>query len=201
MLEEDLRRKYLRCRSVTDLRQLDGSRLANDLRRYMNLAEELSVTSSSIVKRKDFLIDRKARMKCRIPVCRYYGTSLNCPPHTSHFDEIQKTINGYQTGILLGWEFPRQNVLEDTSNLRRSIYKTISIIESAAFYDGYYFACGFATGSCRRSLCNNLDCQALTSPEKGCRNPLLARPSMEAVGFDVYGMAAHAGWKLFPALL
>lgn len=31
-----------------------------------------------------------------------------------------------------------------------------------------------------------------------CRFSLLARPSMEAVGIDVYKMVASAGWDIYP---
>lgn len=31
-----------------------------------------------------------------------------------------------------------------------------------------------------------------------CRFPLKARPSMEAVGIDVYRMVASSGWEIYP---
>ena len=69
-------------------------------------------------------------------------------------------------------------------------------IESLAFRDGYYLAAGFSCGSCKDTLCNGLYCQALDS--RRCRFPLRARPSMEAVGIDVFGLAASVGWKIYP---
>ena len=69
-------------------------------------------------------------------------------------------------------------------------------IESLAFRDGYYLAAGFGCGSCRGSLCDGLYCQVLDS--RRCRFPLRARPSMEAVGIDVFGLAANLGWKIYP---
>jgi predicted metal-binding protein len=107
-------------------------------------------------------------------------------------------IQQYRAGILLRWEYPRGEAIGITAERRRAIYSTLASIEAAAFYDGYYFACGFATGSCR-ALCGGAICQELVEPEKGCRHPLLARPSMEAMGFDVYRTAAAAGWFLYPA--
>jgi len=199
MLSESLRSKYLRCQDIKDLSLLNASGIKDDAVRYTQLAKELSVNDTAIINTENFLIDPRVSLKCRVPFCRHYGTCLNCPPHTSNLDENTKTINSYRTGILLCWEFPRKTVIENLTDMRRSLFTTISAIESAAFYDGYYFACGFGTGSCRSGLCNNKECQALTNPEKGCRYPLLARPSMEAMGFDVYGMATKAGWKISPA--
>jgi predicted metal-binding protein len=199
MESKTLRDKFLRCRSVTDLSQLDNSRIEDDLAKYTKLAQELSVDDTAIINRENFLIDPKVRLKCRVPLCRHYGTCMNCPPHTLNVGEVQNAINSYQTGILLRWVFPKEKVLGSSSDIRRDIFDTISIIESAAFYDGYYLACGFATGSCRSGLCKNMDCQALTTSDKGCRHPLLARPSMEAMSLDAYGMAARAGWEIYPA--
>lgn len=199
MLEEKLKQKFLRCRRVLNPVQVDESLLEEDLNRYIHLAKELFVNDAVVVHKADLLLDLRVTLKCRVPFCRYYGTCSNCPPYTGNFDENQEVIKKYKTGILLRWEFPRKEVLDPSSDIRRSIFKAISIIESAAFYDGYYLACGFATGSCRQGLCDKIECQLLNQPEKGCRHPLLARPSMEAMGFDVFGMAAKAGWKIFPA--
>jgi predicted metal-binding protein len=33
---------------------------------------------------------------------------------------------------------------------------------------------------------------------KRCRFSLLARPSMEAVGIDVYQLVARQGWEIYP---
>jgi predicted metal-binding protein len=65
------------------------------------------------------------------------------------------------------------------------------------FYDGYYLAVGFGAGSCKHTLCSQQEsCAALEG--KKCRFTLRARPSMEAVGIDVYKMAAEAGWEIYP---
>ena len=66
-----------------------------------------------------------------------------------------------------------------------------------AFYDGHYLAVGFAAGTCRHTLCSkNETCQAMEG--KQCRFALQSRPSMEAVGIDVYRMVASAGWDIYP---
>ena len=66
-----------------------------------------------------------------------------------------------------------------------------------AFYDGHYLAFGFAAGSCRHSYCSREEtCAALVG--KKCRFALFARPSMEAVGIDVYKLAASVGWDIYP---
>jgi predicted metal-binding protein len=73
----------------------------------------------------------------------------------------------------------------------------VSELESMAFYDGHYLAFGLGAGSCRHTFCGQQEnCQAMEG--KRCRFSLLARPSMEAVGIDVYKMVAQAGWDIYP---
>jgi predicted metal-binding protein len=60
-------------------------------------------------------------------------------------------------------------------------------LEREAFLSGYYSAFAMVAGPC--PLCDecNLDY---------CRNPELARPSMEACGIDVYSTARRAGFNI-----
>ncbi len=79
----------------------------------------------------------------------------------------------------------------------QEVFKIVSQLESLAFYDGHYLAFGLAAGSCRHTFCwQQENCQALEG--KRCRFSLLARPSMEAVGIDVYKMVAAQGWDIQP---
>lgn len=197
-MAENLRNTYLRCRPVSYAKGEHRTARKEDLLRYLALAKESGVSDAAIVRRKSWYLDPRVTLKCAVPRCRNYGTCANCPPHSPGAAETAELIKKYRTGILLRWEYPREEVIGISAERRRSIYSILASIEAAAFYDGYYFACGFATGSCR-ALCGGAICQELVEPEKGCRHPLLARPSMEAVGFDVYRTAAAAGWILHPA--
>jgi predicted metal-binding protein len=197
--EESLREKYLRCRPMNILRGVEDARLKEDLPRYIELAKEAGASDAVGVDRVSWFIDPRVTLKCTVPRCRNYGTCGNCPPHSTATAATAETINKYNKGVLLRWEYSRETPRETRVEYRSAMYKTLAAIEAAAFYDGYYLACGFGAGSCRLGLCGDGICQELTEPHKGCRNPLLARPSMEAVGFDVYKTAAAAGWILHPA--
>jgi len=78
----------------------------------------------------------------------------------------------------------------------RQTMEIVGKIETLAFADGYYLAVGFSSGSCKTTLCGGMLCQVLDSGR--CRFPLKARPSMEAVGIDVYGLATKVGWEIYP---
>jgi predicted metal-binding protein len=199
MMKEGLREKYLRCRPVNSLSGMDEAALLEDLQRYLELARESGASEAAIVDSKGWFLDPRVTLKCAVPRCRNYGTCGNCPPHSLTATETTRIIDKYKTAILLRREYMREISPEARMKDRRALYSILAAIEAAAFYDGYYFACAFSSGSCRTALCGDGNCQELTEPYKGCRNPLLARPSMEAVGFDVYRTAAAAGWILHPA--
>jgi predicted metal-binding protein len=78
----------------------------------------------------------------------------------------------------------------------RKSFEIVGKLETLAFGSGYYLAMGFSQGSCRRALCGQDRCLALSGG--GCPYPLKARPSMEAVGMDVYGLVTRIGWKIHP---
>ncbi|MBW1849272.1 MAG: hypothetical protein JRJ27_19575, partial [Deltaproteobacteria bacterium] len=79
----------------------------------------------------------------------------------------------------------------------QDVYKIVSDIESMAFYDGHYLAFGFGAGSCRHTFCSlEKTCRAMEGER--CLFSLRARPSMEAVGIDVYKMVAICGWDIYP---
>jgi len=196
---EDLKAKYLRFRPVSIEPEVNEERLAADLTRYLALARKLGASDAAIVDPESWHLDPRVPLKCAVPRCRNYSTCANCPPHAPKAGEIATIIGRYRKGILLRWQYRRETSRQEGAALRRATYVALAALESAAFYDGYYLACGFGSGSCRLSLCGDGFCQEITEPHKGCRYPLLARPSMEAVGFDVYQTAARAGWILHPA--
>jgi predicted metal-binding protein len=77
--------------------------------------------------------------------------------------------------------------------------KTLEItchLETLAFSRGYHLATGFAQASCVKALCDQECCLVLEG--KKCPYPLKARPSMEAVGIDVFRLVTKAGWDIYP---
>ena len=78
--------------------------------------------------------------------------SANCPPHTISPEKLKKIIDKYDEAILIKLEvrpeiiiLNRDTILERV-NAYNKVFEILSSIESAAFYDGYYLAVGFAAG-------------------------------------------------------
>ncbi|MEJ2429018.1 MAG: DUF2284 domain-containing protein [Deltaproteobacteria bacterium] len=181
---------------------LDEKGLLQDLERYKEEAIRLGASRSRIVKAEEIPVDERVPAKCQIPLCSSYGVSINCPPNTVKPEQVKRLLKKYSWAVFFTKDLPTELLLREITNKERkaafqSIFKIVRALESKAFYDGHYLATGFAAGSCRRTFCDKHETCAVLEG-KGCRIPLLARPSMEAVGIDVYKMATSAGWDIYP---
>ena len=196
--------------------KVDEQQIQEDLKKYQDMGKELGASDTRIIRADCLVVQERIRSKCSIPKCAEYGTNLHCPPYSPTVTEIKEIVKDYRYGVAVkididpeytaGAEIQRCYLKSEIDEGRRYLtlgkkYKkmffVVSEIESKAFYDGHYLAMGFASGSCKNIFCFKKECQGL-KPGKGCRNPLRARPSMEAVGFDAFGMANNLGWSVYP---
>lgn len=182
---------------------MQAGRLLEDLERYRRRALELGATDARVVKAEDIPVDDRVTLKCRIPRCFGYGTGAHCPPHAMTPTELREILRQYRWAVFFIKEVPAEVIVRDKATIKervavyQEIYRMVSDIESMAFYDGHYLAFGLGAGSCRHTYCGqHPTCQALSGDR--CRFSLLSRPSMEAVGIDVYRMVAEAGWDIYP---
>jgi len=182
---------------------MQAAKLPEDLERYRQRALELGATEARVVKAEAIPVDDRVTLKCRIPRCFGYGTGAHCPPHTMPPAELRELLKQYRWAVFFIKEVPAEVIVRDKVTIKeriaayQEIFRMVSTIESMAFYDGHYLAFGFGAGSCRHTYCGQQpDCQALRGDR--CRFALLSRPSMEAVGIDVYRMVAEAGWDIYP---
>lgn len=178
-------------------------KLARDLARYEQEALELGASRAVILPASRMVVDERVAFKCRVPRCFGYGCSAHCPPHAPTPEEIKKLLAGYEWAVFFTMDVPSGVIVRDKRTIKERIgvylelLKIVNRIESLAFYDGYYLSFGLSAGSCRHSLCAQQEsCAALETGR--CRFSLRARPSMEAVGLDVYQMATRQGWDIWP---
>jgi len=182
---------------------MNEARLLQDLERYKDKALELGATRAKIVKADDIPVDERVTLKCQIPRCFGYGASAHCPPNTLRPAELRDLLKRYKWAVFFVKDVPPEVIVRDKATIKervaayQDIFKIVTEIESLAFYDGHYVAFGFGAGSCRHTFCGQEEsCLALEG--KRCRFSLRSRPSMEAVGIDVYKMVAVAGWDIYP---
>ena len=177
--------------------------LRQDLEAYKEKAFELGASQATIVKAEDIPVDERVTLKCQIPRCFGYGISAHCPPNTLKPNELNDLLKKYNWAVFFVKDVPSEVIVRDKATIKervavyQEVFNIVNEIESRAFYDGHYLALGFAAGSCRHTLCGEQKtCRALEGER--CRFSLKARPSMEAVGIDVFKMVARAGWDIYP---
>ncbi|MFH1091249.1 MAG: DUF2284 domain-containing protein [Pseudomonadota bacterium] len=181
----------------------DEAQVQQDLERYRDKAIELGATRSRIVRVDELTVDERVTLKCRIPRCFGYGVCGHCPPHTLTPAELREVLKKYQWAIFFTKDVPPEVIVRDRATIKErtaaymDLIDIVNQIESLAFYDGYYLSVGFSAGSCRHTFCaKDQTCRVMEGGR--CRFPLKARPSMEAVGFDVYKLVAASGWDIYP---
>ena len=182
---------------------MNVSQLETDLEKYKLKALDLGASKAAIIRVENIPVDERITLKCQIPRCFGYGAGAQCPPNTMKPAELREILKKYEWAVLFIKDIPPEVIVRDKATIKervaayQQVYKIVSEVESAAFYDGHYLAFGFAAGSCRHTYCGQQeDCQAMNG--KRCRFSLISRPSMEAVGMDVYRMVADAGWDIYP---
>jgi len=175
--------------------------LQADLCRYVNKAIEIGASDAKIIPADWVIVDERARLKCYIPKCYAYGQSPYCPPNTPEPEFMRKALSRFKWAILIKHEvtpvddFTGKGWAKAHSKHHRKVFEIIGNLESLASVEGYHFATGFAAGSCVHELCGGNACRALNGGS--CPHNLRARPSMEAVGIDVYNLVAKAGWDIY----
>jgi predicted metal-binding protein len=180
-----------------------GETLEKDLKGFEQKALDLGASMAKIVPGDWVEIDERVRLKCAVPLCPYFDKCINCPPHTPQPDVMRSILAKYEWAILFALDIIPVSDFADRSKGREQsnkwAKKTLEItceIETLAFSLGYYFATGFAQASCLKALCGKDRCLVLGGNR--CPYPLKARPSMEAVGIDVYRLVTRAGWDIYP---
>ena len=179
------------------------TQVAADLELYRKRALEMGATRAAVIKASDIPVDERVTNKCQIPRCFGYGTGANCPPNTMKPSELRDVLAKYQWAILFVKEAPSTVIVRDKATIKervavyQDVYKIVGEIESMAFHDGHYLAFGLGAGSCRHTFCGQAEDCAAMKGEK-CRFALRSRPSLEAVGVDVFKMVSTAGWPIYP---
>lgn len=162
---------------------------------------KIGATRAEIVGTEKLVIRESARAKCYIPACKFYGSSIMCPPHNPLTPDVtRRIVSEYQSGILFQVEAPVEDFVGASWRTRHvptelKHKEILARLEGKAFYLGFPRAMGFAAGEC--SLClPQKPCAVLKGGE--CTHPLRARPAMEACGFDVFSIVKEVGWKIVP---
>jgi predicted metal-binding protein len=156
-------------------------------------ASDATIVDTSIISIEDAIIEY-----CKKPLCASYGKSAHCPPHAPKPAEARKLIKPFRKALLFKLDVASKVLMSDENNKAfRRIYEIASQLETAAQKAGFIRAKGLAAGSCLPVFCRKNKCRVIEE-ENECRFPSLARPSMEAVGINVFKLIQKVGWEIQP---
>lgn len=145
-----------------------------DIEKLCSFAVRNGCINAVPVERKQVATDIRTIVKCHYG-CPSYGISKMCPPYSMPPERFYPILKKYRAGI----------VVETKAS---DINSAVVAVEKEAVRLGYHFAFGMRGGAC--PLCP--ECTPAVEP---CRKPLEARPSMEALGIDVFRTLLKAGIK------
>lgn len=191
------------------LRTVKEEELQRDLERFRQKALELGASAAEVIPASQVVVQERVWLKCLVPLCHMAGTNPYCPPNAPQPDLIRKALSQYRWAVLFKRDVESLGKYVATSAAQQKKRsglavakgfhgKTVEIVgrlEAYAQTEGYDLAMGFACGSCRVNLCQGAPCAFI---EKGeCRFSMLARPSMEGVGIDVFDLCHKVGWDVY----
>lgn len=183
--------------------QVPYEALKQDLENFRQKALEFGASMTEIIPATWAEVDERVRLKCAVPLCPLFGTNIYCPPHGFEPEFMRKALSQYSWAILFALDvipveqFADRSVEHDLGIqwTKRSM-EIAAKVETLAFGSGYHLALGLCQFSCLRALCHQERCLVLSGGK--CPYPLKARPSMEGLGIDVYGLVTKVGWDIYP---
>jgi predicted metal-binding protein len=178
-----------------------------DLEKLCEMAKSKGASGAAVMASRGVVMDPRVRLKCMVPRCANFGHNLMCPPNVMSMEEFSKVLRKYLHTIVIQYPLPLDEAfmegaegkrLEDIyekgeyqkrmAESERAFTNLLGDLESEALRMGYRFATALTGGACK--LCD--ECVGQGSGER-CRHPFRSRPSMEAMGIDVYLTAKNAG--------
>ncbi len=158
-------------------------------------AISMGATDASIISTGEIPVEKSVVEMCESPRCEGYGQCANCPPHVMGPDEAIEWIRSYNKALVFRLDLAPEALLHD--DYQRTFHKIFAIsaaMEGIASRKGIINASGLGAGSCKPVFCPKQPCAVLEGGQ--CRYPHLARPSLEALGINVFKLAEKLGWKI-----
>jgi len=179
-----------------------------DPKKLLRTARSLDSSDAKIIQTSQVVVDKRVRLKCSVPMCSNYGRHLLCPPNIMSVDEFASILRLYKRAIIVqieanvdssdrtGRPLDRDSCkeLEERTGTRTwglKLHRLINALETEAFKQGFYLSAGLIGNDCE--LCP--ECVRPGSNE-ACRHPFEARPSMQAMGIDVFRTCKNVGLPL-----
>jgi predicted metal-binding protein len=153
----------------------NGTMSEINIKKHLKLLEKFAREKGAVVAKsipiEHVVTDERVYYRC-LYGCPGYNSSKMCPPNTPLPQDFERALRRYSWGLLVK---TRPHEINDL----------VVAVEREAFLLGHYLALGLRGGPCPL-------CPECTDTDDNCRHPEKARPSMEAVGIDVFSTLQNA---------
>ncbi len=139
------------------------------------------------IEAKDIVVAQWVRFRCMFG-CPHYGKRATCPPNVPSVDECRQMISEYRQAAVFHFE-KKLDKPEDRNAWSRPIFLKLVDLERKVFLAGHYKAVLLSFAACG-------SCETCEPDRRNCRNPMVARPSAEAMGIDVYTSVRSIGYAI-----
>lgn len=136
---------------------------------------------------KDTVVASWVRMKC-IFGCPDFGKNGTCPPNVPSVEDCARFFRDYQRGVIFHFE-KKLSKPEDRFPWTKKVALCLMALEREIFLSGKVKAFLLSLDSCQL-------CKTCPGSRAGCRHPLKARPTPEAMAVDVYSTVLRAGYPV-----
>ena len=155
----------------------------------------MGATDAKIISVANIPLDAEVADLCKSPGCEGYGQCANCPPHTMDVHTAAKWLNTFRRGLAIRLKLlPCQVTGSHYLSHFRRLFQIVTALERAAERQGFTHTAALGAGSCKPVLCPDEPCRVLAGDS--CCYPHLARPSLEAIGINVFELCKTIGWPL-----
>ena len=163
-------------------------------------ARALGASDAAVIQAKEIPIEDAIVELCRPPACQSYGTSANCPPFVMSPGDARTWIAEFDSGLFFKVDVPPETLFtKEHDRPFRKIFQIASRLAQRATERGWTNTGRLGAGSCKSLFCPEKPCAALGNTGTCCF-PDLARPSMEAIGINVFTLARIVGWRIHQIL-
>ena len=155
------------------------------MKRIGEMAKSHGLDDFKWIDPKKIVTGHWVRAKC-IYGCSRYGLKACCPPEVPPVAECKNLLKEFHQGLF--FHLPKK--FEDPQERfawSREVNKRVLAFEREVFLSGFHKAFIFTPAPC--NICG--ECK---SSKRECRNPSLARPTLEAYSVDVFTSARNFGY-------
>ena len=112
--------------------------------------------------------------------------------------QARKLVGQYSNALVFKTDVASKILISEKQfSAFKLIFEIAAKLEAYAINSGYTKSRGLAAGSCLPVFCKDSTCRVIEE-DRPCRFPSLARPSMEAVGINVFKLIQDVGWEIYP---